>query len=76
MVNNFDVVELVSLKLLNFRFIITYFGTLKMRQIAPFFIIFFRGSMPLDPLALVRIHILSGLPTRLLCNSLSLSLSG
>ena len=36
MANNF-VVELVSLNLLIFRFIITYFRTLRMRQIAPFF---------------------------------------
>ena len=38
MENNFVVVELVSLNLLSFRFIITYFGTLRMRQIAPFFL--------------------------------------
>ena len=37
MANNFAVVELVSLDLLIFRFIITSLGTLRKRQIAPFF---------------------------------------
>ena len=32
----FTIVDLLSIKLVIFRLIITYFGTLRMRQIAPF----------------------------------------
>ena len=44
MANSFVVVELVSLNLLIFRFIITCFGTLRMRQIAPFFLSYSFGE--------------------------------
>ena len=37
MANNFYYCGQLSLKLLIFRLIITYFGTLRMRQIAPFY---------------------------------------
>ena len=43
------VVDLLILKLLIFRLVITYFGTPRLHQITPFLSKKFRGSMPLDP---------------------------
>ena len=44
------VADLLSLKLLIFRLIITYFGTLRMHQISQFLSFFFWG-IPWNPLA-------------------------
>ena len=48
MINNF-IVNLLSLKLLIFRLIITCFGILRIHQIAACFIKNNSGSMPPDP---------------------------
>ena len=53
-------------KVLIFRLIITNFGTLRMHQTAPFLSTFTK-----PPLAQVIINIIPGLPTHLVCNSLS-----
>ena len=60
--------DILSLKLLNFRLIITYSGTLKMRQAPSCFFL----KNPGDPLARARTHIIAaaGLPTRLVYHSL------
>ena len=49
MANIFFVVDLLSLRLLNFRFIIMYFGILRMHQNVPFLSILFGGACPQDP---------------------------
>ena len=60
------VVDLLSKKILIFRLIITYFGTLRMHETAPFL-----SNFPEPPLAQMIINIIPGLPTHLVCNSLS-----
>ena len=72
MANKFYYCAKLSLKLQNFRLKITYFGTLRMHQIGPFLsFFFFKVSMPPGPLAQVRINIITGLTTRLVCRSLT-----
>ena len=45
----FVVVDLVTLKLLVFRLVLTYFGTTTLHQIAPFFIKIFPGEHASGP---------------------------
>ena len=63
MMNNFYYCGKLSLKLLIFRLIRMYIGTLGMRQIENIS----RGSCP-GPPARIWIHIITGLSTRLVCN--------
>ena len=64
MANNIEIilvaVDLLSLKLLIFRLIISYFGSLRMHQTAPL-ISFFLGEHTPYPIPQVSIHILAGL---------------
>ena len=54
-----QVVDLLTLKLLIFSLVIAYFGTPRLHQIAPFLSKFSLGSMPPDPLALVGLCIVT-----------------
>ena len=70
MTNNFAVVDLLSLKLLIFRLIKTYFGTLRTHQIAPFLSTFLKEHAPRTPSMGVNPHHCR-VPTNLVCNYLS-----
>ena len=58
----FDVVDLLTLKLLIFSLVIAYFGTPRLHQFAPFLSKFSRGSVPMDPPSASRAAFCYSLP--------------